>query len=142
MQESSLYRFMPQVGIQNLNIKKLNSNFSLLAADVIEFSFGSSIGEGEAIMKYIPANIMIIGCYVGCMQRCTFSFRLKGCEKASMPDLADIANNGYFSVNNAYYSESTVFNDIILSADSWLCCVVENYTAGNNFTVSVICKII
>jgi hypothetical protein len=142
MQESNIYRFIPNIGLQNINLKKLNANFSFLSRDLLQFSFYKSGGlsSGDAVFIYIPDDITILKWVAGSCQPATLLADIKVCEENNFPQTVSIAGENKISLLNSHFSGSDDLQgwSCFIQGKSWLQCLLQNVSDTERLEIALI----
>jgi|GEM_PF-6990556 len=132
---SSIYKFYPGIGLQNINLKKLNSNFEMLCSDIISLKVEETgtIATGSKGLIYIPYNLTIVGWVVGAYTTSSLIIDVKKCSAESYPCTASITGGNKIVISNSLYGENDFLSswNTQLTGNSWIEFFFES-AAGTN----------
>jgi len=130
MQNTEIYKFFPNIGIQNINIRKLNKNFESLSTDSIHFSIyeDHTISTGSKGFIYIPCNIWINGWVVGAFNTASLVIDLRKCSSQDYPNTTSFVGSNKIILSNVSFSENSSLSDWdnYLEEGNWLEVFVES----------------
>lgn len=140
---SNIYKFYPSIGLQNINLKKLNDNFEMLCSDIISLKVeeSSTITSGSKGLIYIPCNLTIVGWVVGAYTTSSLVIDVKKCTAQSYPVTTSITGGNKIIISNSQYGENNVLSswDPQLLGNSWIEFFFDSVTGTNK--VDIILKV-
>jgi len=135
MQETSVYRFIPGIGFQNINIKKLNDNFEALSRDALVFNIveENTISAGSKGFVYLPFSAKITGWVVGTYTSASLTVDVRKCTGQNYPAATSIAGNSKIVVTDSAFAECSVLTgwDSFIPCGSWIEFFVESSSGTN-----------
>lgn len=130
MQDGNIYRFYPNIGIQNINIRKLNQNFDALNRDIICINIDedSVITPGSKGFVYIPSSIKITGWVVGAYCPSSLVVDVRKATPQSYPASVSITGTNKICLAGSACDESNMLSgwDYYIQEGNWIEFVVEN----------------
>ncbi len=141
MRNTNIYRFLPNIGIQNINIRKLNDNFEALNSDIIHFKLNESgtISTGSKGLVYIPSDISITGWIAGTYNDAILTADVRKCSMQSYPETLSITGNSKITLESIKLRESSELSDwdVFVERGSWLELFVENISGTNQADIVI-----